>query len=382
MSWQEVTVKEQRLAFVQEALRGEQPLAALCRAYGISRKTAYKWLQRYREQGEEGLQDRSRRPQHTPRRTPPEVEALVVAVRQAHPTWGGRKIAAYLSRQGHTAVPHPSTITAILRRHGLLGPPQPRQRVVHRFQAENPNDLWQIDFKAPMLWGDGQKYPLLTLLDDASRMLLALVLCQTTTLEVVEQALCQAFARYGLPQAILRDNGPPWGAADRQRYTRLEAWWLGYGIRPWRSRPYHPQTLGKDERLHRTLQEELAPLLAPTPPEKAAEVLEAWRTMYTLGNRVPAEVYHPSPRVWDGRPPTLVYPEGAFLRKVDKLGYLYFQGKRYRVGRGLAGQVLGLVEREEAPQVWDLYLGQERLSRLALRTEPEPKTVDEDGGTV
>ena len=380
MPWQEVTVSAQRLAFVQEALRGERSFAALCRAYGISRKTGYKWLQRYRQAGEAGLQDGSRRPHHMPRRTAPEIEALVVRVRQEHPAWGGRKIAAYLQRQGHPSVPHPSTITAILRRHGLLGPRQPRQRVVRRFQAAHPNDLWQIDFKAPMLFGDGKRYPLLTVLDDASRMLLTLVLCPRMTLEVVEQTLVHTFRRYGLPKALLHDNGPPWGTGDRRRYTRLEAWLLTLGVRVRRSRPYHPQTLGKDERLHRTLEAELASLAAQTPLPQAAEVLEAWRQMYNeqrpheaLEHRAPTEVYQPSPRRWQGQLPTLEYPDGAQLRKVDKFGFLHFQGQRYRVGRGLAGYVLGLVERKDEPHVWDLYLGAEHLSRLVIDTQANPE---------
>ena len=374
MPWQEVTLKEQRFAFVQEALRGEKTLTALCQAYGISRKTGYKWLHRYQTQGESGLENRSRSPHRRPSRTPPDMEAQVLAVRREHPVWGGRKIAAYLARQGMERVPHPSTITAILRRHGLLGEPQPRKRVIHRFQADAPNDLWQMDFKAPMLLADGHKYPFLTILDDASRMLLYLRPCQEMTLAVVEQALITTFERYGLPKALLKDNGPPWGTADRQRYTRLEAWMLSYNIRPRRSRPYHPQTLGKDERLHRTLKAELASRLAESTLEEAVDLAEAWRQMYNeqrpheaLGNRVPAEIYSPSPRPWDGRPPTLVYPAEAQLRKVDPQGYLYFRGQRYRVGRGLAGRVLGLVLREGETDVWDLYLGQERLSRLAIR---------------
>ena len=374
MPWQEVTLKKQRLAFIQEALRGEKTLTALCQTYGISRKTAYKWLHRYQTQGETGLENRPRSPHRRPSRTPPDIEAQVLAVRQEHPTWGGRKIAAYLARQGMETVPHPSTITAILRRHGLLGEPQPRKKVIHRFQAEAPNDLWQMDFKAPMLLGDGHKYPFLTILDDASRMLLYLRPCQEMTFAVVEQALITTFERYGLPKALLKDNGPPWGTGDRQRYTRLEAWLLRYNIRPRRSRPYHPQTLGKDERLHRTLKAELAARLAESTLEEAVALAEAWRQMYNeqrpheaLDNRVPAEVYSPSPRQWDGRPPTLVYPVDAQLRKVDKQGYLYFRGQRYRVGRGLEGQVLGLVLREGETDVWDLYLGQERLSRLEIR---------------
>jgi len=273
MSWNTCTAMSLRRELVLMAAQSQANLSELCRRYGVSRKTAYKWIARYRG-GPDVLVDRSRKPTHSPSRTPPGVEAAVLRVREAHSAWGGRKIRGVLLGEG-TRAPSPATITVILLRHGYLSPePEPR-RLMTRFEAEAPNDLWQMDFKGDFLLGDGNRCFPLDALDDHSRFLLCLDSQLNQRRESVQASLTALFKRNGLPRRLLCDNGPPWGSGWRRvggdgrtwlRYTRLAAWLMRLGTTVVHGRPYHPQTQGKLERVHRTLKEEV---LAPAVTERA-----------------------------------------------------------------------------------------------------------------
>jgi transposase InsO family protein len=195
----------QRLEFIAAAGRRELRFSTLCRQYGISRKTGYKWLQR----GELAA-ERSRRPRTSPTKTPEEVEAVVCELRRQEPTWGGRKIRHRLLLDGIAGLPAAATVTDILRRNGLLSPPLRPQRDLMRFEAAEPNELWQMDFKGPLETKAGQCLAL-TVLDDHSRFLVCLAACPDQKTETVRRQLTRAFRRHGLPRRILCDNGPPWG---------------------------------------------------------------------------------------------------------------------------------------------------------------------------
>jgi len=194
MPWKEQTTVSLRREVVEQMLQEGTNIAALCRQYGISRKTAYKWLHRYWEGGWEALQDASRRPDRSPHRTPEAMEDLIVEVRKDHPAWGARKIHAFLRRRGQTSLPSPSTITRILHRRGCIDPRQARHhRPFQHFQKDEPNDLWQMDFKSPLpLANGGTCYPL-TVLDDHSRALLALRACAHQRAEMVRETLTALF---------------------------------------------------------------------------------------------------------------------------------------------------------------------------------------------
>ena len=242
-----------RAEFVMLAGQEGANVRALCRGYGISAQTGYKWLARAALDPEERFADRSRRPRSSPRRTPAEVEAKVVALRCAHPRWGGRKLARRLRDLGAPRVPAPSTITAILRRHGRLDESElltPHAMI--RFERDRPNELWQMDFKGHFAHDAGRCHPL-TLLDDHSRFSLCLEACANQRGATVEASLVPTFERYGLPRRMVFDNGSPWGNGPGDPYTPLGVWLLRLGIAISHSRPYHPQTLGKDERFHRSL---------------------------------------------------------------------------------------------------------------------------------
>jgi transposase InsO family protein len=241
MPLRERTIMSQREEFVERALAGGSVIRELCREFAVSPDTGYRWLKAYHANGVAGLADRSRRPRRSPGRTSPQVEAAVVALRLKHPTWGGRKVAAWLRAAGHDSVPAASTVTGILRRHGLLDPARAGQpRAFTRFEYTAPNLLWQMDFKGHVPCNAGGRCHPLTVLDDHSRYSIALVACADERRGTVRQALETAFRTYGLPEALLADNGPPWGDPTGGPYTRLGVWLLRLGVRLLHSRPHHP----------------------------------------------------------------------------------------------------------------------------------------------
>src|SRR3954447_25016735 len=221
MPWNEVSTISLRLEFVTLAIAEGANIRELCRRFGISAQTAYKWIARFQAQGPEGLHDRSRRPAASPRRSAEDLEAQVLQLRDAHPAWGGRKLRARLQPLAVPDVPAASTITAILRRHGRLDPDQAAaHRPVVRFEHAAPNQLWQMDFKGHFALGSGRCHPL-TVLDDHSRFALGLLACPDERAETVQTHLTTLFRRYGLPVRLHCDNGSPWGGTPEHPYTGL-----------------------------------------------------------------------------------------------------------------------------------------------------------------
>ena len=364
-----------REEFVQRARQEGANVSALCRAYHISRKTGYKWLKRYAAQGADGLADASRRPHASPRQLSATQEARIVAERQAHPAWGGRKLRARLQQLGASDVPAASTITAVLRRHALLDPALSAQHTAfQRFERSAPNELLQMDFKGHVGMGSGARCHPLTILDDHSRFLAGLYACPDETHATVQACLITTFRTYGLPEAMLVDNGPPWGDDADTRYTRLTVWLLRLGIRVLHGRPYHPQTQGKDERLHCTLSEEL--LCRVNLPDLAAyqAAFDQWRSLYNterpheaLGLCPPSTRYQPSPRPFPEVLPPLYYPDGALLRKVDAYGKISFRSQPYRIGRAFAGEWVALSPDPLQDGLLSVFFGQFHVRSLNLK---------------
>jgi transposase InsO family protein len=303
MPWKEATPMSLRSEFVALAKGHGISVTELARRFGISRKTAYKWLRR--EAVSEPLSDRSRRPRCSPTQTAETYERIIVALRQQHPCCGGRKLHHVLLNQGHDEVPAPSTITHILRRHGLIpeatsGTHRPWQR----FEHASPNDLWQMDFKGTIAVGNGRCDPL-TVLDDHSRYNLALRATPDMRGATVQLALTDAFRHYGLPVRMNMDNGSPWGSpgGDSRGLSELSLWLVRLGIRVSFSMPAHPQTNGKDERFHRSLKAEVINGRAFVDHAHAQRAFDAWRAIYNdmrpheaIGMAVPSARYRPSPR--------------------------------------------------------------------------------------
>ncbi len=211
MPWKEATAMSERSEFIEKVQQGENSFSTLCKEYGISRTTGYKWVRRYAEAGEAGLMEQSRRPHGSPNQTAAETEAAILSVRSKHPSWGGVKILAYLQRQGWEHLPAASTATAILQRNGRMDPQETcKHRPMQRFERATPNELWQMDFKGHFKLDQGRCHPL-TILDDHSRFLLGLHACSNQLWQTVQSQLTLTFRAYGLPECMLMDNGSPWG---------------------------------------------------------------------------------------------------------------------------------------------------------------------------
>jgi transposase InsO family protein len=333
-----------RQEFVQLALAEGANVRELCRRYRISPKTGYKWLARYREAGVAGLVDRSRRPQRSPRRTATEVEARVLALRERQPTWGGRKLRRRLQDLGQGAgVPSPATITAILRRHGQVAAEPAAPRDWQRFEHPAPNVLWQMDFMGHRPLVQGRVHPL-TVLDDHSRFALALVACPHQQQLTVQEHLIACFERYGLPERILTDNGPPWGASGGDGVTALEVWLLRLGIAVSHGRPYHPQTQGKVERFHRTIGATVFGTRRFPDLGTCQRAFDAFRAAYNLERphaaldlAVPASRYAPSSRAYVPTLPPIEYAPDDAVRLVNAHGVISFRRQRHFISGGLAG---------------------------------------------
>jgi transposase InsO family protein len=363
MSWGEKSTMSLRQEFVTLAQAEGANRRLLCRRFGISPKTGYKWLGRGAS-GEEELRDRTRRPFTSPRRTPVLVEEQLLAVRAQHPAWGARKLRAYLERRGVTDLPAASTITAILHRHGQIDPEQTRQhRPLTRFVHAAPNQLWQMDFKGHFPLQQGRCHPL-TVLDDHSRFALGLIACSNEQGTTVQPHLQAVFARYGLPERMLMDNGSPWGSLHGHHpWTPLTVWLLRLGIAVSHGRPYHPQTQGKDERFHRTLIDELLDAHVVLDLDHAQTLFDHWRDDYNgirphdaLGLDVPAQHYQPSPRPFPSVLAPLDYRPTDQVRKVQNGGIVFLNGRGYRVGDAFVGYPIGL-RPTPIDGTWDMYFG-------------------------
>ena len=369
MPWNtEQPLADERGDFVEAVLRRDCTVSQACRHFGISRKTAYKWLDRATQDRPQPLRDRSRRPLHQPHRTPRAVEQTVLSVHDQY-AWGARKIHSFLCQRGQT-VPGPGAIHQILRRHGRVTttgggvPPT-------RFERSVPNHLWQMDFKGPLAGAPSRRY-LLTIEDDHSRFLLALRLLSDQTMASVWQTLWPLLSATGLPLAILTDNGfAPRGPAEHG-LSWLEARLIRLGIKSLHGRPYHPQTQGKVERAHKTMERELLARLDWSPPEaKVVEQLEHWRgEVYNairpheaLGNATPASRWYASERPRPEQLPAVVYPPTMATRKVMQRGEISWRGYELLVGAGLQGESVGVEGSSDGDAVL-LYYGSHLLRRV------------------
>ncbi|WP_307353290.1 IS481 family transposase [Caulobacter ginsengisoli] len=356
--------------FQQEGANRSQ----LCDRYGVSRTLGYRTHERFLAEGKDGLAPKSRRPHSSPNATPPEIEAAVLAVRAEHPAWGGRKIEAVLRRRG-LASPKPSTITQIIRRHGLpVGAFGGGQIHYKRFEHPEPNDLWQMDFKGHVALRSKERLHPLTVLDDHSRFNLVLAACADERTGTVKAHLTQAFRRYGLPWRITADNGPPWGNGPRDRFTPLGVWLIDLGVAIGHSRPYHPQTQGKDERFHRSLKAEA---LSGPPFDDlahAARQLERWRDVYNterphqaLGMATPIERYRPSSRPFPETIAPFQYQDDqAEPRKVCPAGRFSFKNRTFKAPRAFRRRTIAL-KPTTTDGVYDLIYRTAHIASIDLR---------------
>jgi transposase InsO family protein len=375
MPWQECTTMSIRREFVLLAEQPQSNVRELCRRYGISPKTAYKWLLRYREQGDPGLEDLSRRPLHSPRRSSADLEQEVVRLHHQFPFWGARKLLPLLP--DGLKRPHHSTIDAILHRHDCqvrYHAEEAQAPATRRFEHERPNELWQIDFKGHFHLSDRRSprcHPL-TVLDDHSRFALCLEGCEGERLELVRPKLIQVFRRYGLPRRITADNGPPWGSNIEGGLSTLEVWLMRLGIEVSHSRPHHPQTQGKLERFHQTLKREV---LHRTFSDlgHCQQVLDHWRNQYNqlrpheaLGQLPPISRYQPSLRSYPEELPEIEYESGDRVFRVTGTGQIRLAGKSRFVGGGLLGERVA-IRPSSVDGVYDVIFIHKTIRQIDLR---------------
>lgn len=394
MPWMESSTMSLRHEFVQLASQEGANIAMLAQRYSISRKTAYKWLSRFEAEGVSGLADRSRTPLRSPRTTPEHVEAAVLELRARHPAWGGRKLRRRLLdllAQGRLSVPllsadevpAPSTITAILHRHGLITEEAIRQhQPMQRFEKERPNELWQMDFKGDFLLEDLTRCYPLTVLDDHSRFALTVEACSNQRKETVQERLRHTFRLYGLPERIITDHGSPWGVGMTRDgggsyYTELSAWMMRLGVRVSFAGRAHPQTCGKNERFNGTLKAELLRFERFADLSRCQQRFRWWRELYNLERphesldlEVPASRYQVSPRVYPEVLPKVEYGPCDTVRKVQQNGTIHLRGRHYRVGKGFRGEPVAVRPTTE-DGVFEVYYCHQKIRTLDLH---EPST--------
>ena len=378
MPWSEKSIMSQRLEFV--VLFGQEGVnrRELCRRFGISPTIGYRLLARYRQEGEAGLADRSRRPQHSPTRTSGEMERVVLAVRDEHPAWGGRKIRRRLQDLGHEGVPSPSTVTAVLHRNGRIDTTASAEhQPFERFERAAPNELWQMDYKGHFATAAGRCHPL-TVVDDHSRYAIGLRACGDQREGTVQAELTAMFRCYGLPDRMLMDNGSPWGDGPDQPWTGLGVWLLRLGVAVSHGQPFHPQTQGKDERFHRTLKAEVIGGDAWRDLAHCQGAFEAWRHVYNaerpheaLGLATPASRYRPSWRAFPEILAPIDYGPGAIVRKVQAKGVIWFANRTWSVGKAFLGQPVAL-----RPTVrdgrYDVVFCQHKVAEIDLHDAAAP----------
>lgn len=387
MAWTEVTKMESKHEFVLMADQPNANISRLCRRFGISRPTGYKWLARYRAEGLEGLTERSRRPHSSPNKTPDHIEQLVLQARRRDPGWGGRKLHHHLRRQAKAdelgvrpeQIPAPSTITDILDRHGILAASKTpgRQGPWERFERKAPNQLWQMDFKGEFRLNSGDWCYPLTIIDDHSRFAIATQACPNQRRQTVKGHLQGVFGRYGLPEAILCDNGAPWGspqrfADGRPHYTQLAAWLLRLDIQVSYSRPGHPQSKGKNERFNGTLDGELLRFKRFADYAQVQDQMSNWRSRYNtvrpheaLDMASPASRYRPSPVALPEQLPPVNYSPDDVTRKVSGKGTISFRGQSFRVGKAFTGHRVAVRENSN-PEEFKVYFCNQHIRTINL----------------
>ena len=366
MPWRETCLMEERLKLVISCREGDASVAELCRRYGVSRKSGYKWLGRYGAEGVAGLADRSRAPHRVAHAMPVEVAAVVLAVRRAHPTWGARKVRAWLERRhADRRWPAASTIGDLLRREGLTVPRRKRHRAPPRSRpfaaCGSPNDVWTVDFKGWFCTGDNRRCEPFTLSDAYSRYLLRCQAVARTDGAHAWPIFDAAFREFGLPRAVRSDNGPPFASTGAGGLSRLSVKLVKAGIVPERIDPGKPAQNGRHERMHLTLKQDTASPPASTLRGQARR-FEAFRRVYNeerpheaLGMDVPNDHYAPSPRRYSGRLREPDYGDDDAVRRVRTSGEIKWRGALVYISQALAGEPVGLTESGDG--IWTVSFG-------------------------
>lgn len=372
MPWPTQDLMSKRTEFAMRAMQSDN-FRALCREYGISPRTGYKWRERFVEGGLGGMGEKSRRPHCSPQKLAEEEICRMVRLKERHRAWGPLKIREVYLRQ-YGSAPSESSFKRILERCGLTEKRrkaslrEPGGRIASGRKASAPNEVWTVDFKGWWYDRDGRCEPL-TVRDEYSRYVLELRALPDARTATVQECFAALFSCYGLPQAIRSDNGAPFACSQALLgLSRLSAWWLAHGIELERSRPGCPQDNGGHERLHRDIARELEGV----EHHERQAAFETWRRQFNeerphaaLEMRVPAQLYTASPRVWSGSTPVLSYP-GMTTRRVQRRGQFIYENQPIFVSSALSGWDIGL--RSTGTETLEVYFAQLLLGLLEPQT--------------
>lgn len=369
MSWKERTVEMSREEFIKKVITKAGNISELCREYGISRPTGYKWLRRYQEGV--GLSDQSRAPLRIARKTAQETENLIIKYRQDHPAIGAVKIKRILENKGYKELPCASTVNAIFKRNGMIEKEASIAATPYqRFEKESPNDMWQADFKGHFLMQDGNRCHPLNIIDDNSRFNLCSDALGGETFREVQKSMLRLFNEYGLPKTFLCDNGNPWGTAQSTGYSKFEVWLMGLGILTVHGRIRHPQTQGKDESFNRSMTKELLKYCKIEDSTDAQKLFGQYRNFYNnerphhaLNLDVPADHYFPSDRKLPIRIENWEYPTNYELRRIKGTGYFTYGNQGYFLSEAFGGKTIAVRESHIANCI-SLFYRQFRIGRI------------------
>ena len=377
MPWDQTSAMDQKRLFIADYLSRSFSIVELCERYGISRPTAYKWIQRFMERGYTGLEELPRRPNRCPHRTADNVVEAILDLRRKHPSWGPKKLLRILGgRRPNTEWPARATVAHILKRHGLVKKKRRRTYPGHpgkpTTEMNRPNDIWCADYKGEFKTRDGTYCYPLTVTDGCSRFLLECRGLRSTKYVEARPVFVKIFREYGLPQIIRTDNGPPFATTAVARLSRLSVWWIRLGIFPELIEPGKPQQNGRHERMHRTLKQETT-----RPPASSLrgqqyrfnrfrEEFNHVRPHEALDQETPASCYRRSRRAYPSRPPKIEYPSHYEKRLVSKNGGFRWKTERVPLTYTLEGQYVGLEEVDDGK--WDVYFGPVRLGQFDERT--------------
>ncbi len=382
MAWENFKVEQQRLQLVQAYIEGNTSMTDLCLKYGISRRTAYKWYNRYLEEGEDGLQDLSKAP-HAPNFLyPEELIERAIDYKLKHRDWGPKKIVVKLKEiYPDDDWPSPTRMYEIFKEYHLVT----KRKIRSRVPATAPfgditdcNCTWAVDWKGWFLTGDGHKFEPLTITDSFSRYLIRCTHLNKHTIDYVWPVFDEAFREYGLPTKMRSDNGPPFGSVGVGRLTKLSVKLIRAGVMPEWIRPGHPEENGRHERFHLTLKQKIANPPKKTLPLQIRAMSEFHheynfeRPHEALGMKTPGNCYRNSPRIWDGvlRSPEYNTQE-MLVRKVQANGIITFRNENQFIGEALIGEYIGLkpIQNDE----FEIYYGSVFLGKLTEKGLEKPK---------
>jgi putative transposase len=376
MPWRQTSPMDQKMQFIADYLRQTLSIIELCELYGVSRKTGYKWIERYLKHGPLGLEERSRQPHSSPHQTPRHVVEAFIELRRHHPAWGAKKLLSILQKR-HPSWPLParSTVCDILRRNGLVPKTRHRRHIGHpgkpTSQILAPNEVWSADFKGHFKTGDGRYCYPLTVADGYSRCLLGCQALSSTRVPEAKPVFTRLFKEFGLPKRIRTDNGVPFATNTLARLSQLSAWWVRLGILPEFIEPGKPQQNGRHERMHRTLKAETTRPPAATRRaqqhkfDRFRQEFNFERPHEALDMHTPASRYEVSPREMPTQLPPLEYPDRFEVRYVSANGGIRWNHQWVNVSHTCAGAYVGLEEIDDG--IWNVYFGPLKLGRLLER---------------